>query len=171
MVFGVAVDLFTVGGDDFHSKHAFACRPEHRTVSAVSALQKIATKANAFAMAGGKEQPLRVQFGREDAGDLARAHVRDHPIRFDSAVIEAADVEQQATVAQVTGHPAVPARTYADVMSVGPRITDRRDHVVGVVRLHDYIRKTVRQKAIPYRCPTGSFVTVCATEEGLFAGE
>src|SRR5689334_9079098 len=171
MVFGVAVNLFTVGGDDFHSKHALARRPEHRTVPAVSALQKIATKANAFAMAGGKKQPLRVQFGREDAGDLARADVCDHPIRFDSAVIETANVEQQPTVAQVTGHPAVPARTYPDVMSIGPRITNRCDHVVAVVRLHDYIRKTVRQKAIPYRCPTGRFVTVCATEEGLFSGK
>jgi len=43
MVFGVAVDLFTVGGDDFQPKHALACRPELRTVPAVSALQKIAT--------------------------------------------------------------------------------------------------------------------------------
>src|ERR1700757_5427072 len=129
MVFGVAVDLFTVGGYDFHSEHAFACRPEHRTVPTVSALQKIATEANAFAMAGGKEQPLRVQFGREDAGYLARADVRGHPIRFHGAVIEAADVEQQATVAQVTGHPAVPARTYADVISVGPPIADGRAHV------------------------------------------
>ena len=171
MVFGVAVDLFPVGGDDFQSKHALACRPEHRTVPAVSALQKIATEANAFAMAGGKEQPLRVQFCRKDAGDFARADVCGHPIRFDSAVIEAADVEQQATVAQVTGRPAVPTRTYADVMSVGPRITDRRDHVVGVVRLHDYIGKTFRQKAIPHRFPTGRFVTVCAAKEGLFGGK
>src|SRR5580693_408425 len=171
MVFGIAVDLFTVGGDDFQSKHALACRPDHGAVPAVSALQKIATEANAFAMAGRKEQPLCVQFCCEDAGDLARADVCDHPIRFDSAVIEAADVEQQATVAQVTGRPAVPARTYADVMSVGLRITDRCDHVVGVVRLHDYIGKTVRQKAIPYRSPTRRFVTACATEEGLFGGK
>ena len=171
VVFGVAVDLLTVGGDDFQSKHALACRPEHRTVPAVSALQKIAAEANAFAMAGGKEQSLCVQFCREDAGDLARADVCDHPIRFDSAVIEAADVEQQAAVAQVTGRPAVPARTYADLISVGPRIADRRDHVVGVVRLHDYIGKALRQKAIPHRCPTGRFVAVCATEEGLCGGK
>src|ERR1700753_832156 len=122
-------------------------------------------------MAGGKEHPLCVQFCREDAGDLARADVCGHPIRFDSAVIEATDVEQQATVAQVTRRPAVPARTYADLTSVGPRITDCRDHVVGVVRLQDYIGKTFRQKAVPYRLPTGLFVTLRATEEGLFGGK
>jgi hypothetical protein len=32
---------------------------------------------------------------------------------------------------------------------------DRCDHVVGVVRLHDYIGKVFRQEAIPYRFPTG----------------
>jgi len=122
-------------------------------------------------MAGRKEQPLRVQFYRKDAGDLAWADVRDHPIRFDSAVIEAADVEKHATVAQVTGRPAVPARTYADLMSVGPRITDRCDHVVGVVRLHDYIGKTVRQQAIPHRRPTGRLVSFRAAEVVLFDGK
>jgi hypothetical protein len=167
---GIAVDLFTLGGDDVHSEHALASRSENRTVPTVSTLQKIATEANAFTMAGGKEQPLCVQFGREDAGDLARADVCGHPIRFDNAAIKAADVEQQATVAQVTGRPAASARTYADVMSVGPRITDRCDHVVGVVRLHDHIGKALRQKTIPYRCPTGRFVTVCAAEEGLLGG-
>ncbi len=89
----------------------------------------------------------------------------------DGAVIEAADVEQQATVAQVTGRPAVPARTYADLMAVGPRIADRRDHVVGVVRLHDHVGKTVRQKAIPYRRPTGRLVSCRAAEEVLFDGK
>ncbi len=93
MVFRVAVDLFPVGGDDFQSKHALAGRAEHRTVPAVSALQKIAAQADAFAMAGGKEQPLRVQFGRKDTGDFARADIRGHPIGIDGAVIEAADVE------------------------------------------------------------------------------
>src|SRR5271156_6603659 len=122
-------------------------------------------------MTRGKEEPLRVQVGREGAGGFARADVCGHPIRFDSAMIEAADVEQQATVAQVTGRPAASARTYADVMSVGPRIMDRCDHVVGVVRLHDYIGKSFRQKAIPNRLPTGRFVTVCATNEGLFCGK
>src|SRR5947209_7478584 len=119
-------------------------------------------------MAGGKEQPLRVQFRREDAGDLARADVRGHPVRFDGAVIEAADVEQQPAVAQVTGRPAVPARTYADLISAAPRIADRRDHVVGVVRLHDHVGKAFRQKAVPYRLPTCPLVTVRATAERLF---
>src|ERR1700761_9197425 len=100
MVFGVAVYLFTVGGDDFQSKHALARRPENRTVPAVSALQKVASEANAFTMTRGKEEPLCVQVGREGAGGFARADLCDHPIRFDSAMIEAADVEQQATVAQ-----------------------------------------------------------------------
>src|SRR5580693_5001877 len=122
-------------------------------------------------MACGKEESLCVQLGREGTGGFARADVRGHPIRFDSAVIEAADVEQHATVAQMTGHPAASARTYADVISVGPRIMDRGNHVFGVVRLHDYVGKTFRQKAIPYRFPTGRFVTVCATEEGLFGGK
>src|SRR6476620_8529765 len=92
-------------------------------------------------------------------------------IRFDSAGIEAADVEKHATVAQVTGRPAVPARTYADLMAVGPRITDRCDHVVGVVRLHDYIGKTVRQQAIPHRRPTGRLVSFRAAEVVLFDGK
>ena len=139
MVFGVAVDLFTVGGDDVQPEHALACRAEHRTVPAVSALQEKAAQANAFAVARGKEQPLRVQFCREDAGNFAWANVCDHAIRLDSAVIEAADVEQQSTVAQVTCRPAVTARAHAHMISVGPRITDRGDHVFGVARLHDYI--------------------------------
>jgi hypothetical protein len=121
-------------------------------------------------MTRGKEQPLCVQVGREGAGSFARPDVCGHAIRFDSAVIEAADVEQQATVAQMTGRPAASARTYADVIAVGPRITQSRDHVVGVVRLHDYIGKAFRQKAIPYGCPTGRFVTVCAAKEGLLGG-
>ena len=80
VVLGVAVDLFTVGGDDLEPKHALTCRAEHRTVPAVSALQQIAAEANAFAMARREEEPLRVEFGREDAGDLARPDVRGHPI-------------------------------------------------------------------------------------------
>ena len=89
----------------------------------------------------------------------------------DRAVVEAADVEQQPAVAQVTGRPAVPARTYADFMAVGPRIADRCDHVVGVVRLHDHVGKAVRQKAIPYRRPTGRLVSLCAAEVVLFDGK
>ena len=118
-------------------------------------------------MTRGEEQPLSVQFGREGAGGFARADVRGHPIRFDTAVIEATDIEQHATVAQVTGRPAASARTYADVVSVGPRITESRDYVVGVVCLHDYIGKTFRQKAIPHSSPTGRFITVCAAVERL----
>jgi hypothetical protein len=121
-------------------------------------------------MARGKEKPLCVKVGREGAGGLARADVRGHPIRFDTAVIEATDIEQHATVAQVTGHPAASARTYADVISVGPRITQSRDHVVGVVCLHDHIGKALRQKAIPYRLPTSRFVTFRAAKECLFGG-
>ena len=121
-------------------------------------------------MTRGKEKPLCVKVGREDAGGLARADVRGHPIRFDIGVIEATDVEQQATVTQVTGRPAASARTYADVISVGPRITQSRDHVIGVVCLHDYIGKAFRQKAIPYRFPTSRFVTFCAAKECLLGG-
>jgi hypothetical protein len=86
-------------------------------------------------------------------------------------VIEATDVEQQAAIAQVTCRPAVPTRTHADMMSVGPCVTDGCDHVVGVARLHDYIGKAFRQKAIPHRFPAGRFVIVCATIEGLFGGK
>ncbi len=83
-------------------------------------------------MAGGEEQALCVELGRKDAGDLARPDVRDHPIGVDAAVIEAADVEQHATVAQMAGVPAVPARTDADAIALGPGVADRRDDVFGV---------------------------------------
>ena len=96
---GRAVVQHPVGGDDVQSKDALACRPERRAVPAVPALQKIAAEANAFAMAGGKEQSLCVQFRREDAGDLAGPDVCDHPIGFHRAMIEAADVQQQAAIA------------------------------------------------------------------------
>ena len=171
VVLGVAVDLFAVGSDNLKSKHAFTCRSEHLAVPAVSALQQIAAEANAFAMARREEEPLRVEFGRKDAGDLARPDVRGHPICVDGAVVEAADVEQQTAVAQMTGRPAVPARTYADFVAVGARIADRCDHVVGVVSLHDHVGKAVRQKAIPHRRPTGRLVSFRAAEVVLFDGK
>ena len=144
MVLSVAVDLFAVGGDNLESKYAFACRSDHLAVPAVSALQQVAAEANAFAVARGEEEPLRVEFGREDAGDLARPDVRGHPSCVDRAVVEAADVEQQTAVTQMTGGPAVSPRTYADLMAVGTRVAERGDHVAGVMRLHYHVGKAGR---------------------------
>src|ERR1700758_2739299 len=106
-----------------------------------------------------EEQPLCVEFGREDAGDLARPDIGNHPTRVDGAVIKAAAVEQQAAIAQVTGSPAVAPRTHADLMAVGPRTADRGDYVVGVVSLHDHVGKAVRHEAIPHGLPGARFRT------------
>ena len=97
----------------------------------------------------------------------ARADVRDHPIRFDSAVIETTHVEQHATVAQVTGRPAVPSRPYADSIVLRARIAERYDHVVGVMSLHNHVGKAVRQQAVPHRLPTSGLVSFRAAKEEL----
>ena len=110
-------------------------------------------------MARWEEEPFGVEFGRETAGALARSDLRGHPVRIDPAVVESADVEQQSAVAQVAGRPAVPARPNADLVAVLARIAQRRDHVCGVMGLHDRVGKAVRQKAVPHRRPAGRFVS------------
>ena len=170
VILGIAVDLFAVGGDELQSKHALTRRPDDLAVPAVSALQQIAAEANAFAVPGGKEQALRVKFIREDTGDLAGPDARDHPIGVDVAVIEAADVEQHAAVAQMAGIPAVPARTNTDAVAVSPCVAQCCSDVSGLARLHDHSRKAFRQNTIPHRCAAGCFIFIrTAEEEPLFA--
>jgi hypothetical protein len=95
-------------------------------------------------MARGKEKALRIKLFRELARDLARTHLCREPTSVDVAVIEATDVEEQATIAKVIGCPAVSARPYADLMVMGSCIADRGDDVVGILGLHDHVGKTVR---------------------------
>ena len=109
VVVPVDVQALPVGGDHIETQHAFAGRPEHAAVPAVSALQEVAADADALAMARGEEQVLR----RQPSGQHTAAHARaDHSGsggRVDRAAVEAADVEEHPAVTDVVAGPAVPA--------------------------------------------------------------
>ncbi len=88
-----------------------------------------------------------------------------------TAVIETADVEQHAAVAQMACRPAVSAGTDADPVALRTRVADRGDDVVGIAGLHDHIGKALRQNAIPHRVATGRLVSVYTAVEESLCGE
>ena len=165
VILGVDVELLAVGGDDVETDHAFARRPVDAAVPSVTALEQIAADANALAVAGGEEQVLGVEFGREDAAPLAGARHRAHLVLVDGRLIEPAHVEQQTAVPQMVGGPAVSTRADSDPKIVGLRVGERGDDVIVVAGLHDHRRISVRHPLVPHRRAPGVLITVIAPSE------
>ena len=122
-------------------------------------------------MARREEQALGVKIGRKGTGDHARTDAGSHRVGVDAAVIQTADVEQHAPVAQMACRPAVSAGTNADPVALRTRIADRDDNIVGIASLHDHIGKTLRQNAVPHRLATGCLVSVYTAVEESLCGE
>jgi hypothetical protein len=64
-------------------------------------------------------------------------------------VVETADVEQHAAVAQMVGGPVVSTRADTHLPANRFRVQDRRDHVVGVAGLDDDFRIALRHMLVP----------------------
>ena len=80
-------------------------------------------------------------------------------------VIEAADVEQHGSVAQMAGREAVPTRNDADLVAVGLGVAETGDDVVGIGGLHDHLGVALGHALMPHRAAAGRFVPVIAAEE------
>ena len=139
MIVFVAMDLFAVGGDDIDPDDAFAGRAVDSAVPAIAALQQVAAEANALAVAAGEEQALLLQVGHEQTAARARAGDGKVLLGVDRGVIEAADVEQHGSVAEMARREAVSTRDDADMVAIGLGIAQARDDVVGVDGLHDQL--------------------------------
>ena len=165
VVLGVDVQLVTVRGDHVEADDALTRRSVHPAVPAVPALEQVAADSHALAVAGGEEQPERIELGRQDAAALAGSDHRDLLVGVDGGLLQAAHVEQHRAVAQMVGRPAVAAGLDADLLAVGLGVAHGGDHVLGVDRLHDDVRVAVRHPLIPHRRPTCGFIPVIAAEE------
>jgi len=138
-VFGVDVDLLTVGGHHVQAEHALARRPVDPAVPSVPALQQVPADTNALAVARREEQIEFVEFVGQHTAALAGPDHRHFVLTVDRGLLQAAHVEQDRAVAQMVGGPAVAAGLDADLLVVRRGVAHRGDDVVGVDRLHDHL--------------------------------